>query len=325
MNEIMELMKKWTAVDTTMSLNQIKDTETFIYSRYFTAKMKGHKSNKIEIPIKRGTGCILESVSPAGEHLVNDRGDQYLLDLKLPRFPLVNPISASEINDIKSYDTPDQKEEVGRLIGEIQEEHKRSFLTTLEYMAAGALFGKVMDGKGKILFEFKGISEAIELKGKDTVSFLRSIDKQLVEELGKNTSYEFLVGNVFLDKLWDLCVAEKLDEKKTALWITKENKRCLEVHGVIFFPYIATYKNTDDEEKKFIEDNEAVCIPLGVDAFTTHYGRADHVKAVTQAPKQFFSALDEQERGKGYEVLSEMKSIPICERPTAIIKAKYTE
>lgn len=325
MNEIIELIKKWTAVDTTKSINQIKDTETFIYDRYFTKKMKGHKSNKVEVPIKRGAGCILESVSPEGEHLVNERGDQYLLDLTLPRFPLMNPILASVINDLKSYDTPDQKEELGRLIGEIQAEHKRSFLTTLEYMATGALFGKVMDGKGKILFEFKGTNEAVELKGKDTVNFLRSIDKQLVEELGKNTSYEFLAGDEFLDKLWALCITEELDKRKTASWVTKDNKRCLEVHGITFFPYIATYKNTDDEEKKFIEDNEAVCIPLGVDAFTTHYGRADHVKAVTQAPKQFFSALDELDRGAGYEVLSEMKSIPICERPTAIIKAKYTE
>lgn len=325
MDIIVELIKKWQASDTTKSISQIKDTETFIYDRYFTKKTKGHKSNKIEVPIKRGSGCILESVSPGGEHLVNERGNQYLLDLTLPRFPLVNPISASVINDLKSYDTPDQKEELGKVIGEIQAEHKRSFLTTLEYMAAGALFGKVMDGKGKILFEFKSTSQSVELKGKDTVSFLRDIDKQLVEELGKNTSYEFLTGDTFLVKLWEMCITEELDKKKTAQWITKDNKRCLEVHGITFFPYIATYKNTEDEEKKFIEDNEAVCIPLGVDAFTTHYGRADHVKAVTQSPKQFFSALDEQTRGQGYEVLSEMKSIPICERPSAIIKAKYTE
>ncbi len=322
---LQELIKSWQAADTTKSINQIKDTETFIYNRYFTKRMKGHKSNKVEIPIKRGAGLILESVSPGAEHLVQDRDNLYLLDLTLPRFPLVQPIFASTINDLKSYDTPDQKEELGRLIGEIQAEQKRSFLTTLEYMAVGALFGKVMDGKGKILFEFKSTGEAIELKGQDTVSFLRSIDKSLVQELGKNTSYEFLAGDLFLNKLWALCKTEELDKKKTASWVTKDNKRCLEVHGITFFPYIATYKNTDDEEKKFINDNEAVCIPLGVDAFTTHYGRADHVKAVTQSPKQFFSVIDEQSRGQGYEVLSEMKSIPICERPTAIIKATYTE
>lgn len=197
MNGIIELIKKWTVVDTTKSITQIKDTETFIYDRYFTKKMKGHKENKIEVPIKRGTGCILESVSSGAEHLVNERSDEYLLDLNLPRFPLVNPIYASEINDLKSYDTPDQKEQLGRLIGEIQDEHKRSFLTTLEYMAAGALFGKIIDGKGKILFEFKGESEAVELSGKDTVSFLRAIDKELVAEWGKSVAYKFLAGDIF--------------------------------------------------------------------------------------------------------------------------------
>jgi hypothetical protein len=50
MNEIIRLIEQWKAVDTTTSINQIKDTETFIYSRYFTKKVKGHKSNKISSP-----------------------------------------------------------------------------------------------------------------------------------------------------------------------------------------------------------------------------------------------------------------------------------
>jgi hypothetical protein len=87
MNEIIRLIEQWKAVDTTTSINQIKDTETFIYSRYFTKKVKGHKSNKIEIPIKRGAGCVLESVSYGGEHLVSERNDEYLVNLDLPRFP----------------------------------------------------------------------------------------------------------------------------------------------------------------------------------------------------------------------------------------------
>ena len=323
MNEIIRLIEQWKATDTTMSINQIKDTETFIYGRYFTKKVKGHKSNKIEIPIKRGAGCVLESVSYGGEHLVSERNDEYLVNLDLPRFPLVGQILAHTINDIKSYETAEQKTEVGKLIGEIQADHKRSFLTTLEYMAAGALFGKIMDGKGKILFEFKSTKNPINLKGKDTISFLRDIDTQLVDELGKYQSYEFLAGNNFLSKLWEQCVLEKLDEKKTAFWTVKDDRRCLEVHGIVFFPYIATYKNTDDEVKKFIEDDEAVCIPIGVDAFITHYGRADHIKAVSMSPQQFFSAIDNHTRGQGYDILSETKSIPICERPTAIIKAIY--
>lgn len=324
MDTVIDLINKWKAVDTTTSINQIKDTETFIYSRYFAAKTMGHKSNKIEIPIKKGAGCILGSVVPGGEHLIHDRGDVYLLNLDLPRFPLMNPILAHEINDLKSYETADQKEEVGRLIGEIQSEHKRSFLTTLEYMAIGALLGKITDGKGKVLFEFRGDSLAIEFKGKDIASALREIDISLVKELGKNASYEALAGNLFIDRLWKAYKAETNTEEKAVFWSSIDNRRCLIAYGVTFFPYDATYKNQEDVTVSFIQEDEAIFIPLNVNAFTTHYGRADHMDAVKQSPKQFFSALDPLPKGVGYNVLSEMKSIPICERPTAIIKAKYS-
>jgi hypothetical protein len=325
MSTVIELIKMWKAVDTTSSINQIKDSETFIYNRYFTQKAKGHKSNKVEIPIKKGAGCILESVSPGAEHLVHDRGETFLVNLDLPRFPLMNPILASEINDIKSYETADQKEEIGRLIGEIQSEQKRSFLTTLEYMAAGALFGKITDGKGKLLFEFASDSTPIEFNGKDIATSLREVDIALVKELGKNASYEALAGSSFIDRLWSNHQSRvTLPDDKTVYWTSIDNRRCLIAYGVTFFPYDATYKNTDDEEKKFIKDDEAIFIPLNVNAFVTHYGRADHMEAVKQSPKQFFSTLDEMPKGAGYNVLSEMKSIPICERPTAIIKAVYS-
>ena len=326
MEELLKLIALWKAVDTTKSINQIKDTDTFIYNMFFAKNTKGVKSNKIEIPIKRGSGIILTSVDSVAEHLVQDIGDVYLIDLTLPRFPLMAPITAAEINDLKSYETPDQKTELALVIGERQAEHKSSFLTTLEYMSAGALFGKIIDGEEKVLLEFKGTDDNVEFKSnEDPILAFRAIDKKMVAELGKNSSYVGLASDEYMDKLWARCVELKLDEKKQASWIEKENRRCLEVYSTVIYPYSATYKNMEDVEKRFIPENEAVFVPVNVDAFKTYYGRADHIQAVTQAPKQFFSVLDPMPRGVGYNVLSEMKSIPVCERPTAIIKAKWVE
>jgi hypothetical protein len=128
-----------------------------------------------------------------------------------------------------------------------------------------------------------------------------------------------------MDKLWALCVTLKLDEKKQAKWVEKDNRRCLEVYSTVIYPYTATYKNMDDEEKRFIPVDEAVFIPNNSTAFKTYFGRADHIEAVKQSPKQFFSTLEPMPKGIGYYVLSEMKSIPICDRPTSIIKAKWIE
>lgn len=324
MDELIKLMELWKAKDSTQTINQIKDTETFIYSMFFAKKIKGGKSNKIEIPIKRGSGTILSSVSPGAEHLIQDMGDFYLLDLTLPRFPLQSNILAHEINEIKSFDTADQKTELATIIGENQASHKSSFLTTLEYMSAGALFGKVMDGKGNILFEFKDDAANVEFKSnEDPIVAFRAIDKKMAHELGKNSSYIGLASDEYMDKLWALCVTLKLDDKKQAQWIDKNNRRCLEVYSTVIYPYTAIYKNLDDEDVRFIPLDEAVFVPTNIDAFATHHGRADHIEAVKLAPTQFFSVLEPMPKGAGYYVLSETKSIPICDRPSAIIKAKW--
>lgn len=321
-----DLIKLWKAVDTTESINQMTDTETFIYNKFFSKKLKGGTANKIEIPIKRGSGIILTSVSPTAEHLVQKRADEYLLNLTLPRFPLQASISAAEINDLKSFESKDQKAELGRVIGERQAEHHNSFLTTLEYMSAGALFGKVMDGEGQILFEFKATEDNVNFNSnEDPIKAFREIDKKIAAELGKNSSYMGLASDEFMDKLWSLCVSLKLDEKKQAKWIDKDNRRCLEVYSTVIYPYTATYKNLKDEDKRFIPVNEAVFVPNSSTAFKTYYGRADHIEAVRQSPKQFFSTLEPISKGIGYYVLSEMKAIPICDRPTSIIKVKWVE
>ena len=324
MDEILKLIELWKAKDTTQTINQIKDTETFIYNMFFAKKVKGTKGNKLEIPIKRGVGTILSSVASGAEHLVQDKGDKYLLSLNLPRFPLQSDILAHEINDIKSFDTADQKTELATIIGEKQAEHKSSFLTTLEYMSAGALFGKVMDGEGKILFEFKDDAANIDFKSnEDPIKAFRAIDKKVSRELGKDSSYIGLSSDEFMDKLWDLCVLLKLDDKEQARWIEKDNRRCLEVYSTVIYPYTATYSNIEGVEKRFIPVDEAVFVPTNMEAFKTYYGRADHIEAVKMSPKQFFTVLEPMQKGAGYHVLSETKSIPICDRPSAIIKAKW--
>jgi len=324
MDEIIKLMEMWKAKDSTTTINQIKDTETFIYNMFFAGRLKGTKANKVEIPIKRGAGTILSSVAPGAEHLVQDKGDNYLLDLTLPRFPLQANILAHEINDIKSFDTADQKIELATMIGEKQAEQKSSFLTTLEYMSAGALFGKVMDGEGKILFEFQDDAANVEFKSnEDPILAFRAIDKKVSTELGKNSSYIGLASDEYMDKLWALCVTLKLDEKKQAQWIEKDNRRCLEVYSTVVYPYSATYKNLENEEKRFIPVDEAVFVPTSMDAFKTYHGRADHIEAVKMAPTQFFTVIEPMPKGAGYYVLSETKSIPVCDRPSAIIKAKW--
>lgn len=319
-----ELMKRWKAQNTTEVITQIPDMQTFIFQKFFAQKTKGHKVNKIEVPIKKGSSIILKSITPDADNLIHDRGNVFLLDINLPRFALQNPLLASELNDLKAYEGKDQEVALAKMIGGIMTEHKASFLTTLEYMAAGALFGKVIDGSGKVLFELESTRAPVEFKtALDPIKALRDIDDMLAAEFGIDKSYTGLASREFMDGLWTQCVAMEMDKKNQAKWIEMEGKRCLEVHGTMIYPYSAKFKNAKDVEQRFIPANEAVFIPNGSDAFETHFGTADHIEAVGKTPTMYFATSEPLPMGKGFSVLSETKPIPVCVRPQAVIKAKW--
>jgi hypothetical protein len=322
-----ELMKYFLVTQMVAIISQLKLAPRYVYDKYFGKNKEPKLSPSIQIPIYKGEGVVLESVSEEGEHLIQDAGKKFLIDLTIPRFPLEKTISASELNQIASLkDTKQKVESLSQRISQILKEHKNSFLTTLEFMATGALFGKVVDGKGKTLFEFKSQATPIEAKsGVALITVLNEIDEALEKELGFIPPYDILASRSYVDGIAKIAQDEELFKNNLAQWKEDEGRRVLIVYGIKFIPYSATYKNTKGQSKKFLEDNTAIVTPLTEEVYKTYYSRANHTEALKLSPKMFFSATPEPlGKGKGYSVISEMRAIPICVRPGALIPLKYT-
>lgn len=320
-----EILRLFTVAAMMEIIDQTKTAPSFAFDKYFTSR-KGVMGTSVNIPIKKGAGIILESVSPNAEHLIHEDGDKYILTVSLPRFPLESIISASDLNELKALDGKEDKvQALSQMIGEKLKEHKDSFMTTIEYMSIGALFGKVMDGKGNTLFEFSSGAAQKEFKSsKSIITSLNEIDDALVEELGTEVGYSILASRTFISGVADRATTEKLFEQGQAKWINENEKRVLEVHGKKFIPYTAKYKNSKGVVKSFIADNEAIVTPDSADVYKLYYGRANHTQALNKAPKLFFSASPEPlPKGKGYSIVSETRPLPACVRPGALIKLKY--
>lgn len=322
-----DLLKYFTLVQVVAIINQIKTAPTYIYDKFFAKTPVGSLSPNIEIPIYKGSGVVLESVSEEGKHLVSDQGDKYMLTLTIPRFPLEKTIPASELNQILALDgKKEQVESLAQRLGQIAQGHKSSFMTTLEFMAAGALFGKVTDGKGKTLVEFKksGNNPLVLDANTIIIAHLNAIDDALEAELGHVPAYEILASRTYINGLAERAKAEDLFKGGQAEWIEKDGRRILSVHGTSFVPYSASYKNTRGQTKKFLADNTAIVTPLTSDVYKTYYARANHTDAQKLPPKLFFMAPPEKlTKGAGYSVVSEMRAIPICVRPGALIPLTY--
>jgi len=307
-------------------IDQLKTSATFAYDKHFAKNKEPVMGSLAKIPIKKGAGIILESVSPNAEHLIQDGAEHYMLVIELPRFPLEKTITASELNQISALEAgEEQTQAVSTLIASILREHKNSVMTTLEFMSIGALFGKVVDGKGKVLFEFETTAETVVFQSdKTVVDALNDIDEALVDELGTEVGYDILASREFITGITALATKEKLFEQNEASWVDEDGKRVLVVHGKKFIPYTAKYKNAQGVQKRFIPKDEAIVTPHSPEVYKLYYGRANHVEAMGKAPKLFFAAKPETlKRGAGYAILAESRPLPVCVRPGALIKLKY--
>ncbi|WP_423941982.1 major capsid protein, partial [Campylobacter canis] len=77
-----------------------------------------------------------------------------MISVPLPRFPQQDTLSASEMNLLKTLNTEtEQVKSLSSAIGKKLSKQKSNIVNTIEYMATGAIFGKIMDGKGNVLFQ----------------------------------------------------------------------------------------------------------------------------------------------------------------------------
>jgi len=320
------IMALWTIIKTMTAINQIKTAGTYVFDKYFKANAEPVLGNTATLKIFKNAGIVLKTILPGADRLVRDLDNVYEITLVLPRFGLTETILPHEVIQYETLDPDAKVEAVSQKITKIYEDHKNDYMTTIEFMATGALFGKVVDGAGKVLFEFRTTAEPIDFKGADLDVSLNKIDGALVDELGTEVPYDILCSATFFDRTVATAkAAGEFKENGNAKYIEENGKRVLVLLGKKFIPFRATWIDENGNKKPFITEGEAVVIPQSEKVYKVVYGRADHTQAVKVAPKMFFAAAPEElPRGKGWAIETEVKAIPYCTRPGALIRLKHS-
>ncbi len=320
------LKNKWSPNNVTEKLLHQKPIQTVLFDKYVKDR-KGQVGANFTVKIKTGAGVILESLSPEAEHLVHDRGDVVEFETKTARYALSNPITPEKLDNIESFKGEDKSLSLAEEIGEVQREHKESFDTSIEYQTAGALFNKVMDGNGKVLFELNYDGVTVDFKSDGSKKLRVSITeatRHIKTTLGlQKVKISSLAGPSFMDKLNQLCLTEDLFKSNQAKWIDKDGSSILEVYGVLFEEYVATYKNSEGEDKDFIPADSCVFLPEDGNIFKLRFSRANDTKATGLKPKLYFGAIEELPKGRGWEVRSECRPLVYNSRPAATPKGKF--
>lgn len=323
--KFIDIMKLWTLTTILTAIEQTKITSSKIYTKYFAANAKPIMGNVAKLRIQKGAGIVLETIQAGAERMVKDLKNVIELTIELPRFGIQDLILPHEINEYEGLEGKEKAEAVSKKIAQILKDHKDDYMTTLEFMSVGALFGKVVDGKGKILFEFRSTATPIDFKNKSINACLDEIDEALVGELGTEVPYDILCSSLFFNKVVEVATASKAFDHKLAEYIDVDGTRVLSFHGKRFVPYRASYLDDEGNKKTFLKDGTAIVIPNSPKVYEVIYGRADHTEAVKTAPKMFFAATPQElERGKGWAIDTEMKALPYCTRPGALINLKFS-
>ncbi len=321
-----ELLKKFTTEAMTEIITQTKADQTFITDTFFK-KHKATLSSTHNLILKKGAGVILSSVSENGEHLVTKNPDETIISVPLPRFPQYDILSASEMNLLKTLNTrTEQVKSLSAAIGEKLSKQKSNITNTLEYMAIGAIFGKILDGEGNVLFELNANRKKVSVtKNSKILEVLNEIEAKQIEALGKSKPYIALVTREFYSELLKMVEEEGLIKNNVAIIADQNGVLTLKIFGKTFMPYDATYLNQKGKVTSYMTGKKGVVVPLDSDIFEIVYTRANHTASVGKAPTKFFAAAPEVlDKGKGWGIVSESRIMPICNRLDAIVEIEFS-
>lgn len=318
--DLEQLLELFSSDKITQTINQVKVSPRFVSDTFFKQRIPSLESTA-RVEIIKGAGIVLNSVSENGEHSLEETKNAYILSIPLPRFALVKRISASEINSLRSLALQEaQVKSLSGAIGVLVKDMKDSFNTTLEYMANGALFGKILDGSGNMLFDFgsadKSVIEVSE--NKTLASVCDDIEAKIIDEFGTNTDYEVLCGNELFTRISDLALSQDL--YKNHLASRDEKDKSLILYGTKYRRYSAKYKNSKGKNVEFLAAKEGIVVPRD-NSNRIYYTRANHTEALGKAPSLMFVSKPEiLQRGQGIELVGEMRAMPVCTRPNGLIK-----
>lgn len=282
-----EAMELFTLEAMQKIITQKKTIETPFLNKYFTTQI-GHIGANVSIPIKRSENFILHAISKTASATLSEDSEEILMKFEVPRFAQEGTINATDLNELKSFENGgDLPKALSQKISDIITNHKENYVVTQEFMAVGAVFGRVVDGKGNVLFE-------VEIKNKASFSEAKSLHDSFAEiydsfskNLGYHPEFDLYVSRELFEEIHKKAMAEELFKINQA----RLDKNVMQIYGVEIIPYVASYKNkSSKKDTQFLNGKTGMAIPRTKGIFQLHYSRAHHTQALNLSAQKFFAA-----------------------------------
>ncbi|HEY5299773.1 MAG TPA: major capsid protein [Acetobacteraceae bacterium] len=339
---------QFSVIELTRSLNEVAPVPGLIGSlNLFAAQPQSTTIATIE---RRRDRLALVPEQPRGAPANrNVMGERYLLQMKVPHFPLGDTIMADSIQDVRAFGQSSGLEGWGHAVNRRLEVMGHHLDATLEHLRLGAVKGLI-----------------ITVTDRETGAPLRSID--LFAHFGvvpqETTDLPMRgPGAQSMDAAWNgrIMAASRLVGRTIAAEIGGASPGIAAVCGSLFFDmllasaelrqtYLATAQAPTLRESRlftpvsyagidffnagmegvggmaFVAPDEAYFVPLGVpDLFVEAYAPADYVESVNTVALPRYAKQEMLDFGKGIEIETQTNVLPLCTKPRALLTGRLTD
>lgn len=296
---------------------------------------EGVRTTTIAIERETSSMNILSISERGGEAPVNDSDKRDLRYVNIPHFKLQGRITAADIQNIREFGATSEFKQVAQEVNKRLRKMKLKHEATLEYLRAGALQGKVLDGSGNLLldlyktfdisrpqmdFHFGSAGDKV-----DTV--FRNVSRWMEEHLNGETmsGVHCLCGKGWFEKFIKSPAVQEA-YKYYAATLGNQAPQREDVRNSFYYQkvYVEEYSSVLSTKKgivQYVPENEAIFFPLGtLDTFSTKLAPADFMETVN-TPGQFLYAKQvADEWNISIKLLTQSNPLPICLRPELLVR-----
>lgn len=326
----------------TASVNEMRtDVKMLIYDRFFRGKERMSDSSLLAFDIIFGSEKLLPNISVSAEATVTTQTGRRTVTMKAPRLASKRFIEAAYFDSIRGYGqqvkTEMVKDKIAREQADMKGEHDR----TLEYWAASAMKGVILDSdlttelvNYNVDPTHKPVLAGAALWTDSASDPIQDISnwKQLIEDDAQTgiDGWVAYCGKGAMDAMVKnervlAMLAETSKDK-----IARMTGQIDMLDGVEIIKYTGSFIHTDGTRKRFIDDNQFLLIGVCNNMTDTPYapivdmniqGGIGNVNSAGRG-LMFFSKSWEKNDPSGRWIKNEARPLPVLKRPGAIVDAQ---
>ena len=265
-----------------------------------------------------------------------------VISMVIPNFSLEGNVKVADIEGRRELGTPNSLKTFARATSKELIKIGRYFQITKRHLKLGALKGNVKDGANNVivnLFEAFGIEqktitfplsnaapEPVIQAAMDLADYIQdNLDGEVfggVKVLCSKDFFDALVKHPAVREGYKFYEGTNPIRENVSSNITR---RPFEWQGILWEKFLGKAPNKAGVMTKFIDEGEAVGIPLGTnDTFVNFNAPADFEEAVGTLGLPEYFKMAREKYGRGVDILGQMNPLPICTKPKTLVKVRKT-